>query len=152
MTVTDTLALRIEKLGDWDDVSPNFTQDELFSPDTIGKVFLIDYEALLKLNRFRGHVGYPVLVNHGGNHLRGVRSAKEQMSLVKKGLTSALSSLHLQGKAFDLTCPNKSVKWLKDAALEFAWSCVGYYPNSNFVHVDMRSTELTGIQTYYEVS
>ncbi|MBB5217281.1 YcbK family protein [Parapusillimonas granuli] len=48
----------------------------------------------------------------------------------------ARHSLHMDGKAVDLRIPGVPLKELRDAALELRAGGVGYYPGSNFVHVD----------------
>lgn len=48
----------------------------------------------------------------------------------------AKRSLHMDGKAVDLRIPGVPLKELRDAALDLKRGGVGYYPGSNFVHVD----------------
>lgn len=48
----------------------------------------------------------------------------------------AKRSLHMDGKAVDLRIPGVPLKELRDAALDLKLGGVGYYPGSNFVHVD----------------
>ncbi|WP_442597455.1 YcbK family protein [Parapusillimonas sp. JC17] len=48
----------------------------------------------------------------------------------------ARHSLHMDGKAVDLRIPGVPLKELRDAALELKAGGVGYYPGSDFVHVD----------------
>lgn len=48
----------------------------------------------------------------------------------------ARRSLHMDGKAVDLRMPGVPLKELRDAALELGRGGVGYYPGSDFVHVD----------------
>jgi len=48
----------------------------------------------------------------------------------------AKRSLHMDGKAVDLRIPGVPLKELRDAALELGAGGVGYYPGSDFVHVD----------------
>jgi uncharacterized protein YcbK (DUF882 family) len=42
----------------------------------------------------------------------------------------------MQGKAIDIRLPGVSLKHLRDAALDLKRGGVGYYPASQFVHVD----------------
>lgn len=46
-------------------------------------------------------------------------------------------SLHMQAEAIDIRLPNFSTALLRDAALKLHRGGVGYYPASNFVHVDV---------------
>lgn len=48
----------------------------------------------------------------------------------------ARRSLHLDGRALDLRLPGTSTRRLRDAALALGRGGVGYYPSSDFVHVD----------------
>jgi uncharacterized protein YcbK (DUF882 family) len=48
----------------------------------------------------------------------------------------ARSSLHLEGRAIDVRLADVPLKDLRDAALSLKAGGVGYYPGSDFVHVD----------------
>jgi uncharacterized protein YcbK (DUF882 family) len=48
----------------------------------------------------------------------------------------AEGSLHMQGRAIDVRSTGIVTKDLRAAALELARGGVGYYPSSNFVHLD----------------
>lgn len=48
----------------------------------------------------------------------------------------ATRSLHMDGKAIDVRLPGVPLAELRDAALELRAGGVGYYPGSQFVHVD----------------
>lgn len=48
----------------------------------------------------------------------------------------ARRSLHLDGRALDLRLPGVGTRALRDEALRLARGGVGYYPASDFVHVD----------------
>lgn len=49
----------------------------------------------------------------------------------------AVHSLHMQAEAIDIRLPGFSTARLRDAALELHRGGVGYYPTSDFVHVDV---------------
>jgi uncharacterized protein YcbK (DUF882 family) len=49
----------------------------------------------------------------------------------------AKKSLHLQGQALDLRLSDVALSHVHAAALDLARGGVGYYPVSNFVHVDV---------------
>jgi len=49
----------------------------------------------------------------------------------------ASHSLHVQGEAIDIRIPNVRTSRLRDAALALHRGGVGYYPKSEFVHVDV---------------
>ena len=48
----------------------------------------------------------------------------------------AKRSLHMQGKAIDIRLPGVELEQLRKAALSLKAGGVGYYPKSNFIHVD----------------
>ena len=48
----------------------------------------------------------------------------------------ASHSLHMDGKAIDIRIPGVSLDHLRGAARSLKLGGVGYYPSSNFVHVD----------------
>ena len=48
----------------------------------------------------------------------------------------ATTSLHMVGKAIDIRLPGVQLKTLREAAASLKRGGVGYYPSSNFVHVD----------------
>jgi uncharacterized protein YcbK (DUF882 family) len=49
----------------------------------------------------------------------------------------AAKSLHMQGMAIDIRVPGCALTALRDAALTQRAGGVGYYPASDFVHVDV---------------
>jgi uncharacterized protein YcbK (DUF882 family) len=48
----------------------------------------------------------------------------------------AAGSLHMKGQAIDIRLTDVSLPQLRTAALELHAGGVGYYPASNFLHVD----------------
>ena len=48
----------------------------------------------------------------------------------------AKDSMHLRGQAIDIRLPGVALADVRDAALDIKKGGVGYYPDSNFVHVD----------------
>ena len=49
----------------------------------------------------------------------------------------AIKSLHMQGMAIDIRVPGRPLLLVRDAALTERAGGVGYYPQSDFVHVDI---------------
>jgi uncharacterized protein YcbK (DUF882 family) len=49
----------------------------------------------------------------------------------------AKNSLHLIGKAIDISIPGKAISDLRNVAMALQSGGVGYYPKSGFVHVDV---------------
>lgn len=71
------------------------------------------------ISGYRSPVTNSMLRSRGGSHT-GVAS----------------KSLHMVGKAIDIRVPDVKLKMLRDAAADLKRGGVGYYPGSNFVHVD----------------
>ena len=66
----------------------------------------------------------------------GYRTPHTNEYLRTHGHGVARHSLHMQGKAIDIRIPGVSAAKLRDAALALHRGGVGYYADSNFVHVD----------------
>ena len=65
------------------------------------------------------------------------RSPETNEMLRRNGGRAAKHSLHMEGKAVDVRMPGRSVKSLHRAAVRLQAGGVGYYPKSNFVHLDV---------------
>jgi uncharacterized protein YcbK (DUF882 family) len=71
--------------------------------------------------------------------ISGYRSPQTNSMLRAKGGKStgvATHSLHMDGKAMDIRLEGVQLAHLRDAALGMKVGGVGFYPQSNFVHVD----------------
>jgi uncharacterized protein YcbK (DUF882 family) len=69
--------------------------------------------------------------------ISGYRSPKTNSLLHMMSNGVARNSLHLAGKAIDIRLPGYDLKTLHSAAVELQRGGVGYYPGSDFVHVDV---------------
>ena len=69
--------------------------------------------------------------------ISGYRSLKTNAALHEVSSGVASKSLHMQGMAIDIRVPGRPLTSLHAAALEMRAGGVGYYPKSNFVHVDV---------------
>jgi uncharacterized protein YcbK (DUF882 family) len=69
--------------------------------------------------------------------ISGYRSPETNELLREEGAGVAKASYHLQGKAIDIRMPGRPLRSLKRAALAMRRGGVGYYPHSDFVHVDV---------------
>lgn len=69
--------------------------------------------------------------------ISGYRSPATNASLRKKSSGVAKRSYHMQGKAIDVRLPGTDLKKLHTAALALQSGGVGYYPSSDFIHVDV---------------
>ena len=68
--------------------------------------------------------------------ISGYRSSASNNKLRSTGSGVAKRSLHMRGKAADIRLPGVELKHLRQAALDLRAGGVGYYPKSNFIHVD----------------
>jgi uncharacterized protein YcbK (DUF882 family) len=68
--------------------------------------------------------------------ISGYRSAKTNASLRKKSNGVANKSYHIQGRAMDIRLAGLDTKVLRDLAVKFNSGGVGFYPKSDFVHID----------------
>ncbi|MFD1217321.1 DUF882 domain-containing protein [Microbulbifer celer] len=89
------------------------------------KVLDIVYKIKEKLN-FNGEVEI----------ISGYRSAKTNAKLRAAGRGVARRSYHTRGMAIDIRMPGIPLSKVRRAALDLKAGGVGYYPKSNFVHVD----------------
>lgn len=71
--------------------------------------------------------------------ISGYRSPQTNAMLHERGGAHsgvATHSLHMEGKAIDIRVPGIRLEHLRDTAKALRVGGVGYYPESNFVHVD----------------
>jgi len=79
-------------------------------------------------------------VNHRGKEIQvicGYRSPWSNAHLRENSSGVAKNSLHMRAEAIDIRMPGVKLSDLREAALELHRGGVGYYPASQFVHVDV---------------
>jgi uncharacterized protein YcbK (DUF882 family) len=98
-----------------------------------GEVHAIDPKLLDVLTQLssRLNAGRPFEV------ISGYRSPASNAKLHARSSGVATRSLHMDGKAIDVRLPGVPLTRLRDTALAMQAGGVGYYPSSNFVHVDV---------------
>jgi uncharacterized protein YcbK (DUF882 family) len=69
--------------------------------------------------------------------ISGYRSPATNAMLHANSSGVAEHSLHMDGKAVDISIPGRSLSLLRNTALAMKTGGVGYYPSSDFVHVDV---------------
>jgi uncharacterized protein YcbK (DUF882 family) len=69
--------------------------------------------------------------------ISGYRSPSTNAALRARSTGVAKKSLHMRAMAVDLHLPGRDLASLRDAALDLKMGGVGYYPKSNFIHVDV---------------
>jgi len=97
-----------------------------------GDVRRIDPGLLDLVHRLRGVMDSkrPVHV------ISGYRSPATNAMLARRSNGVAKNSYHVKGMAVDLRLPDRRLEDLRAAALALAGGGVGYYPRSDFVHMD----------------
>ncbi len=68
--------------------------------------------------------------------ISGYRSPKTNALLRQNSDGVAKKSLHMQGKAIDIRLPGRQLNELRKSAMNLKVGGVGYYPGSDFIHVD----------------
>lgn len=97
--------------------------DEVHPVDPQLLDLLVDLQA-----RLRTHAPFEVL--------SGYRSPQTNAMLASLSDGVAQNSLHLDGRAVDIRVPGRGLRHVRLAAMGLRGGGVGYYPNSDFVHVD----------------
>lgn len=98
-----------------------------------GEVREIDVRLLDLLHRLAREVG----CSQPFHIISGFRSKQTNAYLCQKGGGVAAGSLHTSGQAIDIRLPDCRLSDLRKAALSLKAGGVGYYPKSDFVHVDI---------------
>lgn len=86
-------------------------------------------EQVYTLQQRLGHKGTIEIIS-------GYRSPTTNEMLRRHSSGVAKHSFHTMGRAIDLRMPGVKLKDLRKAALKMKAGGVGYYPTSNFVHLD----------------
>lgn len=68
--------------------------------------------------------------------ISGYRSPTTNAALAKNSTGVSKSSLHMEGRAIDVRLTGVDTARLRQAAIELRCGGVGYYPESDFVHLD----------------
>ncbi|MFH1842937.1 MAG: YcbK family protein [bacterium] len=98
-----------------------------------GEIKPIDRRLLDLLHTVTGQLktGEPIQV------VSGYRSPQTNAMLRKRSHSVAKRSLHMEGQAVDIWIPGTGLSKLRKAAVGLHSGGVGYYPRSNFVHLDV---------------
>jgi uncharacterized protein YcbK (DUF882 family) len=71
------------------------------------------------------------------NVISGYRSAATNAMLAAHGSGVARHSLHMTGEAIDIRVLGRDLRMVRAAAVALRGGGVGYYPKSDFIHVDI---------------
>lgn len=92
----------------------------------------IDPQLLVLLHRITQTTG----VDAPFEVISGYRSPNTNAALANASSGVAKKSLHMQGMAIDVRLPGLRLRHLRDTAKRLQSGGVGYYPKSDFVHID----------------
>lgn len=106
--------------------------DHLLRDHNTGEETSIDQSLLDILYMLQQRIGS----NRPYEVLCGYRSAVTNALMAERSGAVARHSMHLEGRAIDIRLPSTSLSSLRLAAMSLRQGGVGYYPRSNFVHVD----------------
>ncbi|HWR76692.1 MAG TPA: DUF882 domain-containing protein [Thiobacillus sp.] len=98
-----------------------------------GQVAAIDTQLLDLLHRVNSALG----TSQPFQVISGYRSPASNHLLTENSSGVAKRSLHMEGKAIDIRLPGIALADLRQAGLMLRGGGVGYYPGSNFVHLDV---------------
>ncbi len=70
------------------------------------------------------------------NVISGYRTPATNAMLAARSDKVAPNSFHMRGQAIDIRLPGYATTGVRDAALGIAMGGVGYYPESDFIHLD----------------
>jgi uncharacterized protein YcbK (DUF882 family) len=97
-----------------------------------GEMRAIDTHLLDVLQLLHGQMG----ARKEFHVISAYRSPETNAVLAARSNRVVKQSLHMHGKAIDIRLPECSLADLREAALSLKVGGVGYYPESNFIHVD----------------
>ena len=137
-------ALAFENLHTGERASLVYWADGTYVPDALAEIdhLLRDFRTGETIRMERGL--YDLLYALHGRFdsnapfqvVSGYRSPRTNRALAAKSRGVAKGSLHQYGKAVDIRLPGVRLRDLRAAARSLRLGGVGYYPRSNFVHVD----------------
>ena len=96
----------------------------------IARIDLRLVNLLYEINRFVG-------TKHKINVISGYRSPQTNLYLRRHSRGVAKKSYHMKAQAADIQIPGIRLSKLREIARSIGMGGVGYYPRSNFVHIDV---------------
>ena len=106
--------------------------ENLFRDHRTGELHAIDTGLLDLLQLLHDQIG----ARQEFHVISAYRSPKTNAMLASRSNGVVKKSLHMQGKAIDIRLPEYSLSNLRNVALSLKSGGVGYYPKSNFIHID----------------
>lgn len=106
--------------------------NKLFRDHYTGEIVDIDPQLFELLYNLCGRIDY----EKPFHILSGYRCPATNAMLREQDSTVASHSLHMNGMAVDIRTPGLHTSHLRKAAVDIQYGGVGYYPGSDFVHID----------------
>lgn len=136
--------LSLHNLHTGESIRTTFWADGVFQIDALrdidfvlrdfrtGEVSEIDPQLLVLLHRITQATG----MEESFQVISGYRSPETNATLASNSGGVAKRSLHMQGMAIDIRLGRVQLRDLRDTAKSLKGGGVGYYPKSDFIHVD----------------
>ena len=128
----DVRSLALENLHTGERLTTEYWAQGQYIPDALAQVdhVLLDLLAVLRV-RLETAAPFSVISGFRSPATNAMLRGEHEHSGV------ATKSLHMQGMAIDIRVPGRPLTGLRDIALAARVGGVGYYPASDFVHVDV---------------
>ncbi|MEL6963287.1 MAG: DUF882 domain-containing protein [Pseudomonadota bacterium] len=97
-----------------------------------GGIKPIDPMLLNTLHQLTSSIEYTGLINV----ISGYRTPATNAMLAARSEKVAPNSFHMRGQAIDIRLPGMATTGVRDRALALSQGGVGYYPESDFIHLD----------------
>lgn len=138
-------ALAFRNLHTGEELRATYWEDGLYQPEALaeinrvlrdhrtGDVATMEPALLNLLHRLHGILD----ASRPFHVISGYRSPKSNAALAARSNGVARKSFHMAGMAIDVRLPGRPLKSLHKAALALDGGGVGYYPKSDFIHLDV---------------
>lgn len=144
-SVAQSRSLKLHNLHTGEQLATTYWADGSYIPGALGEIRKVlrdhrsgdqhdmDVNLLDLLAELRGKLE----TSEPFHVISGYRSPKTNGLMAKASHGVAKHSLHMVGKAIDIRVPGRDLARVHKAALALKRGGVGYYPASDFVHVDV---------------
>jgi len=116
--------------------------DRLMRDHRSGDVHAIDPALLDTLHALKRNLD----TNEALHIVSGYRSPATNSQMRESNAGVAKKSYHMRGMAVDIRVPGRELSNLQKAALDIGTGGVGYYPRSDFIHVDVGPVRQWGMR------
>ena len=128
-----------------EDLKTVYWKDGMFLPDALARINHIfrdirtgkEREININLLDLLFEVKEQIKSNEPYHIISGYRTPKSNAILSKRKKGVAKNSLHMYGKAADISMPGYSLSGIRRVAMKMKAGGIGYYPRSKFLHIDV---------------